>query len=274
MQPMSSVITGLVEAATQQRPTGTEPSAPALSRSPDEARAWLAAHTPEEVDETIRHSLMSALGVELKTHHEWRFPENKPPYRVSTWAGVTAPSKANVDRAIARVTAMSTPPSREQAEDLIVQLQAGTARRANSDAIAEVGFDLYTHALMRHPFDVAREAVRGLVVEPKGGTAWFPTVAELEGECRRLGSDRAAILGGLQAWREPDPAAVQVARLESVWRELRLKATELSNKVGPGPATDEGPRGERIRLADAAVAEATAAREAWVTAREKTDTQG
>lgn len=151
---------------------------------------------------------------------------------------------------------------------MVSQLQQVLARRASSEEAAEVGFDAYVHCLLRHPLDVARAAVMELANEPRTGNAaaWFPTLPELEGVCRKHGGDREAMLDGLRGWREPSPEVVEVCRLEQEWKALRQQATDLNTKVGPGPATDIGARGERLAAAYEAEQKAIAAREAYLTA--------
>lgn len=232
------------------------------------ARDWLEARTPAQVDQELTTSLQSSLAVTLRTTREWRFPEGKPAYSVTTTTGAQGPSRENVDRAISRVEAAMTTVTRRQAETLIAQLTAATATRAQTGAMNEVKLDLFVDCLLRHPADVATAAIRTLATEPRenGGTAWFPTLPELEGLCRQLSGDRLSMLQGLKSWSEPDPQAQELARLRGQYEELREKVREANNKVGPGPASDIGPRGERIAAAKVLADEMMAAHEAWFAA--------
>jgi hypothetical protein len=238
------------------------------SQEAEKARAWLGTRKPAETDQAIRHSLTSQLGVSVNVNREWRYPEGKPPYQVTTSAGIQAQSRANVLAAIGKVEFASVPPSHEEAELMVSQLQQVLARRASSEEAAEVGFDAYVHCLRRHPLDVAQAAVMELANEPRVGNAaaWFPTLPELEGVCRKYGGDREAMLEGLRGWRAPKPELVEVRRLEQEWKALRQRASDLNMKVGPGPATDTGARGERLAAAYEAEQKSMAAREAYLAA--------
>lgn len=164
-----------------------------------------------------------------------------------------------------------TPASRRDVEDMMAQLVAATAMRSEGDGMSDVRLELYVNALMQHPADVAREVVRWFAIEPRAGTAWFPTLPELEKKCRDLSKERLSFLDGLRGWHEPNPELERVKGLHREWRRLRLEASELENRIGPGPASDEGPRGERIAAWKAAEALAVAAREEWATAKKALD---
>jgi len=238
------------------------------SQEAAQARTWLASKTPAQVDEAIRRSLTSQLGVDVSVKREWRYPEDRPAYMVAITAGVTALSPENIPLAIAKLEAAMTPPTHETAELMVSQLQQALGRRSSSEEASEVGLDLYVSILRRHPLDVAQAAVLELATEPRPGnaTAWFPTAPELEGVCRRYAQDRQAILAGLKGYRPPNPKQVQVDRLRDVWRDLAEKATALGHKVGPGPSQDTGERGERIAAWNEAVEASGAAKLAWLDA--------
>lgn len=233
------------------------------------ARAWLLDRTPAQVDADLVASLARSLEVNLRTEREWRFPEGKPAYSVTTVTGATAPSRANLDRAIQRVETAMTPVLRHEAETMIAQMSVATASRADDDDVSDLKLDMFVRCLMSHPADVAAAAVRRFSVEPRadGGTAWFPTLPELEGACRQLSGDRLSMLQGLRSWSEPSAQAQEVARLYSAYVDLREQAREANNKVGAGPVTDTGPRGERIEAARLLNEKMIAAKEAWVTAQ-------
>lgn len=274
MQPLSSVTTGLAEAATQRKPTGAEPSALASPRSPDGARAWLAVRTPAQTDEAIRVSLRSQLGVDVRTRREWRHPEGKPSYPVEIMDGLTGLSTATQSQAIARVEAALTGPSKHDAGKLVAQMQAVLARRNNDADGAEIAFDVYVHVLMKHPMDVAKAVVERLCTEPRegGATAWMPDPTVIEGLCREAEQPRLSLLAGLKAWREPSPEQAEADRLKALYRDAQREATALEQKVGPGPATDDGPRGERIEAARLAQDRAAVAKLHWLNAQKRVDT--
>lgn len=252
---------------------GSTGSGGLTSASPEVSRAWLVGQRPEEVDDKIRRSLTSQLGVNVSVNREWRFPEGKPAYRVSTSAGLTGLSTDTQPKAIAKLEAAMTPLTVEQAEKLVVQVQAVLARRNASEETAEVAFDVYVHVLRQHPADVATEVVRVLTTEPRenGKGAWMPSPPEIEGMCRALSSERHAMFRAVRDWKPVDEAVLSVRRLEGEFRRLQAEATTLGMKVGPGPSVDDGPRGERIAAWNAAVEKATVARRVWLEAEKALD---
>lgn len=260
-------VSGLTASAPTQ-PHGSTKSVGLTSGDQTAARAWLASRKPAETDQAIRQSLTSQLGVSVNVNREWRYPEGKPPYQVTTSAGILAQSRENVRTAIGKVEFASVGPTQEQAETMIAQLNQALAQRPTTEDEAEVRLDVYVHCLRRHPLDVAQAAVMELANEPRPGnaTAWFPTLPELEGVCRKYGGDREAMLEGLRGWHEPTPEFVEVRRLEAEWKRLRQHASELNMKVGPGPATDTGARGDRLAAANEAEQKSLEAREAYLTA--------
>lgn len=267
MKPISSVISGF-QSLAQPVSNSTGQQLGALgSAEQEKARQWLKGKTPAQVDGAIRHSLMCELGVGLKEVREWRFPEDKPAYQVVTSVGVTVQSTDSLPKAIRKLETAMTPVSRSEAEDLVAQMQSVLARRNSSEGTAEVAFDVYVHVLMQHPADVVTEAVRQFIMEPrKDGSSWFPAPPELEARCRTLASPRQALLAGLTGYRIKSPEQIEAERLEQVYRRDFAKAQALSLKVGPGPATDTGARGERIAAWKEAQEAASAAREVWLDA--------
>lgn len=228
-----------------------------LTNGTDAARAWLVVRTPEQVDQELETSLNSSLSVTLRKTREWRFPEGKPAYSLTTVTGAVGPSKENIERAIQRVEAATTPVTKRVAETMIAQLTAATAQRAETGAMSEIKLDLYVDCLLRHPADVATAAIRTLAIEPRahGGTAWFPTLSELEGLCRQFSGERLSMVQGLRNWREPEPIDLEKQRLYDAWQAAVETARYYTRKVGPGPATDTGERGERLELERLALVE-------------------
>lgn len=237
------------------------------SQEEAKARAWLASKRPAQVDEAIRHSLTSQLGVSVSETREWRFPEGKPAYPVVTSAGLTGLSTDTQQAAIQKVFSAMTPIDKREAESLIVQMQAVLPRRNSSEETAEVAFDVYVHCLTQCPADVAHEVARDYVMSPpKDGQTWFPSPPELMGRIEVLASPRKALLSSLYAWREPTEAEVRAESLRQVYRQKQSVATELGLKAGPGPMQDDGPRGERLKAWNEAVEAATIAKQDWLEA--------
>lgn len=193
---------------------------------------------------------------------------------MATTAGLTGLSTANCPAALARVEAAFTPVTVEQAEQMVAQMDAVLSRRNKSEGAISDVLDVFVNVLLSHPADVAVEAVRFFTVEPRkdGATAWFPTPPELEAHCRLLTSDRLALRTALRHWKPTDPAHVECDRLELAYRRLRMEASSMETKIGPGPATDEGPRGERIEAARLAAEKASEAKTAWLSAQKAVDT--
>lgn len=250
---------------------GSTPNAGMTTFNPAASREWLVSQRPEVVDDKIRRSLTSQLGVVVSENREWRFPEGRPAYQVTTTAGLTGLSTDTQPLALEKVKAAMTPVTRDQAEVLVSQMSAVLARRSSSEDSAEIAFDIYVSILCSHPADVATDVVRKLCTEPRedGKSAWLPSPPEIEGLCRAASASRTALVHALTFWREPSDDEKAVIRAEQKWRTLQTKATALGFKVGPGPATDTGDRGDRIAAHDAALAEAGAAKLAWLEAVKK-----
>lgn len=275
MKPISSVITGLPSLEPgASNSTGPQRGVAGFVEQPN-VRAWLAARKPEEVDEQLQTSLQKSLGVGVNVKREWMFPEGRAPYQVPTLAGLTGLSTENCSAALAKVEAAFTPVSRDQAETMVAQMDAVLSRRNKSEGAISDVLDVFVNVLLSHPADVATEAVRFFTVEPRkdGKTAWFPTPPELEAHCRMLSADRVALRTGLRSWRPISEAQVEVDRLENVYRRLRSEASALETKIGPGPATDSGARGERIAAARLAGEKASEAKQAWMSAKKALDAE-
>lgn len=280
MKPLSDTLTiksaaasGMGHTALTPRP-GSTASGGMTTANPDASRAWLVSQRPDTVDARIRALLKSQTGVDVNVRREWRFPEGKAPYQVTTSAGLTGLSKANLPDALARVEAAFTPVTREQAEQMMAQMDAVLSRRGGrDDDAAGVVMDVFVNVLMSHPADVAVEAVRHFTVEPRrdGKAAWFPTPPELEAHCRALSSERHALRLALRNWKPISHEEAEVVRLEAAYDLAMREMTELERKVGPGPASDTGARGERIAAAARAREKTSEAKAAWIAANKELD---
>lgn len=164
-------------------------------------REWLLSKTPAEVDEATRRSLTSSLGVTVNEVWEGRYPEEGRPWKELVSVGLTGLSTENLSQAIAKVEAAMTPPSRSDCDRMIAQLQAVKARRNASADTAEMALDIYSHVLLQHPADVAREAVQSFVMAP--GNPWMPDPGELDQKCRAMGASRRYLLQRLKTWKPP-----------------------------------------------------------------------
>jgi hypothetical protein len=160
------------------------------------ARAWLLAQpSPEQADKALLTSLQSSLGVEVTVETELRFPVSGG-YRVQpVGARVLPGSNAdNLPQAAARMRGALTGPTKDQAEDWLVMLQAATAGGRKSEAGTAVALELYAGCLMRFPADVAKAACLKLALS----ATWFPTLAEINDTCEALASSRRLLAHALE----------------------------------------------------------------------------
>lgn len=275
---ISEITSSLLARAENQqtgRSTGSAGVGQVLTNpnSVDTARAWLASKNPQDVDKALAASLQSQLGVSLNVNKEWRFPEAGPAYQVATTTGLTGLSTENHGQALAKIEAAFTPVLREQAETMVSQLHAVLARRGSNADEDEIAFDVYVHVLMQHPADISSAVVRHLCTAPRkdGKTAWFPTPPEIEAMCQNMVTGRLSLRTALRSWRPMTEGQKQEKALYEAYRAKNAIASELETKTGPGPATDTGPRGERIAAANAAREEAQKAKQEWVAFKKTID---
>lgn len=273
MKPISSAISGLpsLEQGASSS-TGPQHGVAGLGDL-QQARAWLAGQRPDIVDAKLRMSLLKSLGVGVNVNREWRFPEGAAPYQVATTAGLKGLSKESCSAALAKVESAFTPVSVEQAEQMVAQMDAVLSRRNKSEGAISDVLDVFINIIRSHPADVAVEAVRHFTVEPRrdGKAAWFPTPPELEAHCRALSSERHALRLALRNWKPISHEEAEVVRLEAAYDLAMREMTELERKVGPGPASDTGARGERIAAAARAREKTSEAKAAWIAANKELD---
>ena len=125
---------------------------------------------------------------------EWRYPTDKPAYRVAKGCQAGGIG-ANLPAAFRKVEAAMVPPTTEQAENWLAMLQVATAGGRKSHEAAMLTLALYTGALKRYPADVALKACEELAVR----CSWFPTLGEIVSECDRYASPRQAMLNGIES---------------------------------------------------------------------------
>jgi hypothetical protein len=125
---------------------------------------------------------------------EWRYPPDKPAYRVAKGCQVGGVG-ANLPAAYRKVEAAMAPPTTEQAENWLAMLQVATAGGRKSQEAAMLTLALYAGALKRYPADVALKACEELAVR----CSWFPTLGEIVAECDRYASPRQAMLTGIES---------------------------------------------------------------------------
>lgn len=94
--------------------------------------------------------------------------------------------EANFESALAKVRSAMTPPTKDQAEEWLVLLQAATAGARRSEAGSMITLALYSGALARYPADVAKAACETLARTSR----WFPVLADIIEHCERLSTPR------------------------------------------------------------------------------------
>ena len=160
------------------------------------ARGWLLAQPdPAAADKALLTSLQSSLGVEVTVETELRFPVGGG-FRVQAVGARVLPGSnvENLPLAAARMRGALTGPTKDQAEDWLVMLQAATAGGRKSEAGAAVALELYAGCLMRFPADVAKAACMKLAMT----STWFPTLAEINATCEALASSRRMLAQALE----------------------------------------------------------------------------
>lgn len=204
MQPVSSAITGALERVTQLASNGASSgktgSQHLVAKSESETRAWLLKHEPEETDRLLLASLTSSLGVEVGLEKQFRFPKEGGYYATPVSANVRAGE--NIPAAIVRMEAALTPPLTEQVEDWLVLLQVACAGGRKSEITGEIALSFYTATLRRFPADVVKAVCQRMATKTRGGTAWFPTLAEMVEMCERLTATRLVAIAGLKRANE------------------------------------------------------------------------
>lgn len=196
------------------------------------------------MDAALCRTLTSTLGVTAKAETEWRFPNGAPAYSVVVRFSIDAKNPDQIPAALDKVAKAMTPATVQQCEGWLVMLQAATAHRADSEMTSAVSYSLYASELRQWPADVAKAACERLARGGPGhtGTNWFPTLAELVSECKRLAGPRRALFASLQrrtdhpvlaaprhrvAPTEEERAAVHQMAQEAL---ARLKATAEASK--------------------------------------------
>jgi hypothetical protein len=187
-----STIGGL---ALEMLPAGPGPSPGALesAKSSDDARRWLTDHSPAEVDQALRTSLRSRLGVELQMDFEFRFPPGGGHYQVPVRSHLDG-ERVNFPAALAKVRSAMTPPTIDQAEGWLALLSVATAGARRSEAGAEATMSLYAAYLRRYPADVAKAACEAMATTSR----WWPVLADLLAACDRLAAPRRVMLAALE----------------------------------------------------------------------------
>lgn len=249
MQRLSSEITGVLAAVTPQSSTGTAPGTTGSSKSvivsDDTVRDWLLRQpNPEAADAALARSLTSSCGVTVSARTESRFPKSGGFYAVPVGYEIDEASDANLPAALAKVQQAMTPASVEQCEGWLVMLQAATARRTEGEAMTAVAYSLYASELRQWPADVARAACQNLARGQVGeeGANWFPTLAQLVAECRRLAAPRKVLVASLKDRLARGAAKPKARTPEDERKRVAAEFRSLAEKMrGQALRDDEQP---------------------------------
>lgn len=199
MKPISSAIGGLLnQVETQQKSTGLQLGGLGFGiAETDRARAWLAVQaSPPETDHKLRTWLQSSQGVELIEETENRYPADGGWHQVVTGYRMRG-SLTDHAAAYQKFKLAMTPPTRTQAEELVVLLTITTAGRNRSQAGNEMAMDVYANLLGQYPFDVAKSACEAVALTNEGG-GWFPELGKLKRVCDELVSARQMMLEAVE----------------------------------------------------------------------------
>jgi hypothetical protein len=158
-----------------------------------------------------------------------------------------------IPAAIARMEGSLVAPTKTQAEDWLVMLQAACAGGRKSDVGQMVALELYAGTLTRYPADVAREACQALALKERDGATWFPTLAEINSECERRTTPRQTMLHALKSWRAPTEAD----RLRGEAYDLRYAAAEANAEITRVRRSDPDRASELAEFMETARAQAT-----------------
>ena len=200
MKPRDSAITTLPE--VRSIGTGTPPGAAGSTGGSSSALApWLAARHPEEVDRAAV-SRASSCGVSLHVDHDYRFPRDEQGRSlgvVTVVRGCRVEGSPEARAAALRdLRRLLEPATVVQLEHWLAELSVIVARRPDDEAGETLRVAAYVRRLQGFPADVARAAL----LEHRW--RFWPSWAELEEVCRRLGAPRRAMIAALERGDEAD----------------------------------------------------------------------
>ena len=166
-----------------------------------EIAAWLAKHTPEDMDKAAV-SRASSHSVGLRIKYEGRYPtgpngEHLPSYVVAVGCDVGGTTKNRL-AAKADLEKFMTPAPIRQIEAWLAELSVISASRSRESIEIGLLLNAYSSRLTQYPSDVARKALLGK------SWKWFPTWEELERVCETMAGPRRHMIAALSK-PEPDP---------------------------------------------------------------------
>ncbi len=230
MRHVGFTLTGLTDSTRMQ---GSPPEAGNNAgkggsvASPEDTAAvvaWMARHTPAEVD-AAAVSRASQLGVVLRATSEMRSRYDEHGAflgHVITKRGYEARGTGTDKAKVADVfRKMEAPAPQSAIEGWLAELSVITAKRADDEFTETLRLSAYTARLSAYPADVARAACLGREWR------WWPTWAELKDECDRLVSPRREMATALRIAApvrreapEDDRKRVTPERAAEIMREI------------------------------------------------------
>lgn len=203
MQPLNSVITGVVEqAAMQQSSIGQRPGGTGSVRSLTESalRSRLVAQEPVETDRNLLAWLESSLSVVAKPLSRMMFPTTGGYYARVEGFNLDGLNAANQSEVIAAIEAAMTRPTLDHCEELIASLHAVTARRGDDAEGQSLAMTLYAGCLAQYPADIAKSVCMAFAIR-RASPNWFPTLSEINDACEKASAQRAALLNAVKTAR-------------------------------------------------------------------------
>lgn len=179
MQPVSTVLTGAIEAISQtvENQTGTAISAPTSEelRMYGELADLAGLSTPDEVDNALVGLLTSQLGlsVTLDTGRDWT--QQRPFLRKVVNLSIRSPSREATRHALKILTMAEQPASAEEIMGWLAILRTLVRAPNNSEFEAELVLRAYCEKLREFPKDV----VRYVLTKWPDHSEWWPTWVDL-----------------------------------------------------------------------------------------------
>ncbi len=205
MQPLNSVITGVLDRAETRRSSiGPRHGATGSVRSLTESalRDRLAAQSPAATDRNLLAWLASSLSVVAKPNGRLMFPATGGYYSRVEGFDLSGLTTANRNDAVDAVEAAMTRPTLDQCEELVASLHAVTARRGEDAEGQSLAMTLYAGCLAQFPADIAKSVCMAFALR-KATPNWFPTLSEINDACEKATAQRTALLASIRAAR-PD----------------------------------------------------------------------
>jgi hypothetical protein len=168
---------------------------------------------------------------------EGRYPGNGGAYQIAVGCEAVGDEAGRVT-ALTEIHRMTTPAPSREVEGWLAELSVIVARRPSEPMDEALRLEAYASRLRAYPADVVRAAVLGKRWQ------WWPTWAELAGECDRLSAPRRHMIAALST-PFADAAAVEDRRKRPVG-ELERMRERAAGFIAEMEAADRAKRSERI----------------------------